>query len=492
MTTARTYSLKTLGCKANLYDTQLIEAELQRRGWRPAGPGDRPELAFVNSCTVTDEADRQSRKTASRAARESPGTKVVMTGCGAEVDPQGMATTKGVSFVVGNQDKDRIVELVLKAAGEPGESGLEEKGIVLGGVRNYGEIHSRHPMDREWNEPESSFFLPPVQLAGDTDRTRSFIKIQEGCNSFCTYCIIPYGRGPSRSLPVARVVEQVNDLVRDGAREVIVTGTNIGDYGTDAGPSASAPGEPQLEALVRALLERTAISRIRLSTIDKVVITPELRGLVAENPRVCPHFHVSLQSIHSKVLKLMKRKYAFEDARECLNAIAGLPAPEGGVYVGMDVITGFPGETDEIFRWSKEQLEALPWTRLHVFPYSEREGTPATRLPNEVRPEVRAERARELRDLSLRRLKQHHEAVLAKSKETGRGLDRVLLESVTRGPDPSRVWVAGYSSNYLRVFVPFASEKEAQAARNRVVSVMPESVWVDLKQGDVAFLGRLG
>lgn len=482
------YSLKTLGCKANLYDSQLIEAELQRRGWVQARTGEVADVCVINSCTVTDEADKQSRRMAAVAA-ENPETRVVMTGCGAEVDPAGMSGADTVDYVVGNQNKNRLVELVLKAIENPQSvpaPGIS-KGIVLGGVSSYGDLLSRHPMDREWATPAASFMLPPVHLRGETGRRRAFLKIQEGCNSFCTYCIIPYGRGPGRSLPANALVDQVRTLVEQGIREVVITGTNIGDYGADF----SADGKPVLEDLVERLLAETSIERLRISSLDPVEIGTKLRALYAAHPRLCAHFHVSLQSPHSKILRLMKRKYGSDEVGECLNSFAEIPAPIGGVYAGMDVITGFPGESNEDFEWSVERLRALPWTRLHVFPYSEREGTPATRLPNAVAPHERSRRAKILRALSLDRIQTVHRRVLEEHRAHSRPLDRVLIESAVKGPNPGQSYVGGYSTNYLRVVLPVASAEVGEAMKNQIVSVRPESILVDRGQGDVAFLGSI-
>ncbi len=481
----RKYSLKTLGCKANLYDSQLIEAELQKRGWSAAGDGEVADLCVVNSCTVTDEADKQSRRMALQASSGGT-TRVVMTGCGAEVDPERMAGAGGIDYVVGNQDKPRLVDLVLEQIEAVGELGLA-KGLVLGGVATYGELLSRHPMDREWAMPESAFMLPPVHLQGETGRRRGFLKVQEGCNSFCTYCIIPYGRGPGRSLAIPALVENVRSLVAQGIRELVITGTNIGEYGADL----SADGLPQLEALVERLLAETTVERIRISSLDPREIGPRLRALYAANPRLCAHFHVSLQSPHPKILRLMKRKYGADDAVECLEAIAELPAPIGGVYAGMDVITGFPGESREDFEWGVERLRALPWTRLHVFPYSEREGTPATRLPGAVDPSERARRAKALRALSLERLQSLHRKVLDEHRAHGRPLDRILVESAVKGPNPDRAYVGGYTSNYLRVVMAVDSAEAGEGLKNRIVSAAPESLLVDSSQGDVAFLARM-
>ncbi len=483
------YSLKTLGCKANFHDTQVLEAELRKRGWVAAADGDESsaDLCVVNSCTVTDEADRQSRKAAGRLSRDNPGAKVVFTGCGAEVDPQGLLGVRGVDYVVGNRDKSRLVDLVLGALGErpvPGQPAQAEAPRVLGVAENYAQMVSRHPMDREWPAVESVFhpLEKPAEGAAQTHRTRAFLKIQDGCNSFCTYCIIPYGRGPSRSLGIAEVVEQVREQVEAGVREVVITGINIGDYGVDWNG-----GKPALVELFEAILAETRLERLRVSSLDPVEIEDGLLSLMRREPRFCPHFHVSLQSPHAKVLRLMKRKYSAPDVEACLEKIARLPAPAGGAFVGMDVITGFPGEGDEEFEWTREQLARLPWSRLHVFPYSEREGTPATRLPGTVAPEVRAQRARVLRELSLARLQSIHRAALEHCRETGQVLEDVLMESPVRGPDGSMDWVAGYTRNYLRVLV--RAEGDAAALANRTLRVRPDSMIVDANAGDCAFLG---
>lgn len=475
-----TYSVKTLGCKANLYDSQLIEAELQKRGLTPAENDEAADLCIVNSCTVTDEADIQSRKLATKASKQGQGrTKVLLTGCGAEVNPDLYAKTKGVDFVAGNQDKNLLVERVLEQLKNVKTT---DKATLLGQVTPYSEILSKHPMDREWAAPESLFMLPPVAHEGDTSRTRAFLKIQEGCNAFCTYCIIPYGRGPGRSQKIEPIIDQVKQLIDRGAREVVLTGTNIGDYGVDF----SETKQPILEDLVEAILQKTSLERLRLGSLDPVEITPRLLKLMQNNPRFLPHFHVSLQSPHTRVLKAMKRKYNAEDVSQCLHAISNIKT-EAPVFIGMDVITGFPGETLEEFEWSVQQLESLPWDRLHVFPYSERTGTPATKIMQKVQPAERKRRAQILRNLSLKRLQETHHRVLQKSPI----LDGVLLESETRGPDPQKVWLGGYSPNYQRVLLGFSNQTEAQKHVNQIVRVQLESLYTDTNQGDVAFIASI-
>jgi threonylcarbamoyladenosine tRNA methylthiotransferase MtaB len=468
---SNSYIVKTLGCKANLYDSQLIEAELQKQGWKPfdGAQSGGPELCIVNSCTVTDEADRQSRKTASRLSRDNPRARVVVTGCAAEVDPERIARSPGIHYVIGNRNKPELISLILNKIAE--NQPLPPAGELLGKAEGYSQMLSRHPIDRDWYG-EEGFVTPPVQLAGHSDKTRAFLKLQEGCNSFCTYCVIPYGRGPSRSLRPREVLTQIRELVSQGIREVVITGTNIGDYGMDWSPENTAVGLPLVE-LFKMILDETALERLRVSSLDPVEITPELMDLMKSNPRFCPHFHVSLQSAHSRTLKMMKRKYSSVEVEKCLNSIASITAPTGGVFVGMDIITGFPGETEEEFEQGFALLESLPWGRLHVFPYSEREGTPATRLPGSVPQHIRVKRAKKLSRLSMKRLEETYQKIL----ETKLPLDGVLLER--EGSE----WVSGYTANYIRVLLPLG---RASTLRNQIVNVIPKSIIVDHASGDVA------
>jgi threonylcarbamoyladenosine tRNA methylthiotransferase MtaB len=494
------YILKTLGCKANLYDSQLIEQELQSKGWSPestpaseggAAPDPEVKLCIVNSCTVTNEADKQSRKMAAKLARDYPGATVVMTGCGAEVDPEAYLKSKGVDLVIGNQNKNRFVDLLLEQKSEfkanPPSSITThilkpEIPQLLGTVENYTQIISRHPMDRDWPSALDSFATPPTQLKGSADKTRSFLKIQEGCNSFCTYCIIPYGRGPSRSLRPREILKQVQELVSQGIREVIITGTNIGDYGIEWKEAGTADKSKNLTDLLEMILDQTQLERLRISSLDPSEITPSIIALMESNPRLCPHFHVSLQSPHSRILRLMKRNYTANDVKECLERIAQMPAPLGGVFVGMDIITGFPGETEEEFEWGYNALKQLPWSRLHVFPFSERTGTPATRLPNAVPQHLRVLRARRLTQLSMERLKQNYTQVLERCRSEGLTLGSILTEK--QGPGN---WISGYTPNYLRVMIP----ANVSIHRNQLVQAEPMDLMIDSKASDLAFVASM-
>lgn len=483
------YVVKTLGCKANLYDSQVIENVLSKEGFRAGGAGQASdvEICIVNSCSVTDEADRQSRKLAQKLKRDYPNAKIVMTGCGAEVDPKKMAESKGVDFVIGNQDKDRFGQLVKDAlerendfrSGETHETTGQSAGQVLGAVRNYVDFRSSHPVDREWPVVDGVFLNDIVNIEGESKRTRVFLKIQEGCDSFCTYCIIPYGRGPSRSLRPRAIVDQIRALSDSGVREVCLTGTNIGDYGRDWNDK-----KPCFDELVETILSATKIERLRVSSLDPTEITPGLRALMATEPRFCPHFHVSLQSASNRVLKLMKRKYASAEVEECLSAIGALKSAHGPVFVGMDLITGFPGEGEAEFEETLDRLKRLYWTRLHVFPYSERSATPATKLKEKVDLAERKRRAKVLNDLSFERTRAfYHEQLRPR-------LDQVLVESPVDGPDRSSLWVSGYSPGYLRALVRVGSKEEAESLRNQVISVAPKSVAFDRQAVEAYYIAE--
>jgi threonylcarbamoyladenosine tRNA methylthiotransferase MtaB len=479
------YRIQTLGCKANLYDSQQLEASLQSQGALPAGRDEEADLCIVNSCTVTDEAEKQSRKLATRLGRENPQAKVVFTGCSAEVNPEELLRVERVDYVLSNRDKPGAAADLKKLITEPAE--LPESGL-LGAAEGYQEMRSRHPMDREWPLPETVMAAPFELLKPDgvathktSARTRAFLKIQEGCNAFCTYCVIPYGRGPSRSLRLKDVLEQVRRLVDEGTREIVLTGTNLGDYGLEWGDPLETFAE-----MVESILENTAIERVRLSSLDPVEITPRLRALVRGSDRLLPHFHVSLQHVNSRILKRMKRKYDREVLEECLHDLASLrPDIPGMVFVGMDYITGFPGESLEDHEEARDFLMRTPWTRLHVFPYSERAGTPATRLDQSVERGERKRRSRELNALSFERLQKHYRGILNDLR--GQPVQDILIESPTAGPDGSGQWYSGYSKNYLRFLVRTAEG----ISSNQLVTLRPQDVFLDQRGSEVSFRGEL-
>ncbi|MFT7579287.1 MAG: threonylcarbamoyladenosine tRNA methylthiotransferase MtaB [Myxococcota bacterium] len=442
----KTFRVETHGCKANTYDGAALQQTLTAQGWRRAGKDDAPTVVIINSCTVTDGADRQSRKAAARAKRRNPGATVVVTGCAAEISPAMLAASEGIDLVVGNQDKDRLVELVLQARQREAAGPL-----VLGDVAPYTTQKARHDPARVW--PAMETMTAPRDRGG---RARAFLKVQDGCDAFCTFCIIPFARGPARSQPMAQVVAQVQDLVATGTQEVVLTAISLGDYGDDLDPDTA------LVPLLRRLLDQTSVAGIRLGSLEPPEITAELLTLMRERPRLRPHLHVSLQSPDDRILKRMKRRYREADVDATLAAIA---EADPTIFVGMDVIAGFPGEDTATFERTVARLDALPWTRLHVFPYSERAGTAAVRLDGVVEAGVRKERARRLVALSNMRQLASAQAVVRR---------QLPLPVLVEGPAPAsrapQGWLRGHTPHYSEVVFP---DIAGGPWRNKVILVRP-------------------
>jgi threonylcarbamoyladenosine tRNA methylthiotransferase MtaB len=425
---AFTYSIKTMGCKANIYDSLVLERELTELGGER--DDERPDVFVLNSCTVTAEADRQCGRELALVKKRSPKTWTIVAGCFAQVAPDRVEADPNADLAAGNSGKSRLKLAVAERFGLEGKA----------------QAAAADP-DIYWGQ------LP--SMAG---KTRAFLKIQEGCNDYCTYCIIPYARGKSRSVKMGEILAEANRLVASGIREIVLTGTNIADYGLELGTS--------LEDLVEALLERTSVPRLRLTSLDPSEITERLLKLMSPKAdtarRLMPHLHVSLQSPVSRVLRAMKREYRREDVERALHRIH---ETDPGIYVGMDVIAGFPSETPEEHAEALATLRALPWTRLHVFPYSEREGTPATRIPGAAPNGERKRRARDLLALSRERHEVFAEGFVNKT------LEGVLLES----PHESEgvFYSIGHAPNYIRVMarLPARNLDEARAFQNTETKV---------------------
>jgi threonylcarbamoyladenosine tRNA methylthiotransferase MtaB len=440
-----------------------------KQGWNPTQDPAEADFVVVNSCTVTNEADLQSQKMVKEALKKNPNSKVIYTGCAAEVDPELALKIPGVAAVIGNQNKDQAAKLIAEYIHE------SSKPVILGSVSNYSELVSRHPTEREWAMPDSAMDeVLKLNPEHSTYRTRVFIKIQEGCNSFCTYCIIPYGRGPARSLPVETILKNVEELVSSGIQEIVLTGTNIGDYGIDWA------GSSQIDALIETILTQTSLRRLRVSSLDPTEISERMTQLMEENERFCPHFHLSLQNIQPKILKMMKRKYGEAEAQSIMNRFANMKRKP---FVGVDYIIGFPGETDEEFKEGLEKLKHLYWSRLHVFPYSERNGTPATRFPGSVPVSERKKRAKILQELSLDRLVSTYRGEQRKTF-----LPDVLLECRVKGPDGTTHWISGYSPDYQRVILPL---KEGSDLQNQIIDVRVSQWVIDRQAGEVTWMGEL-
>ena len=359
------FKMHTFGCKVNTYDTGLIQKNLKQNYIDGA---EKSYIHVLNTCAVTAEATQQAVRLIRKIKADQPFSTVVVTGCAAQVDTDSFKNLAGVDLVVANSHKGLLPQI----------------------IDQYfkGEI-------KEKVFKSNIFRKDDLEMGGGLEafHTRSFLKIQDGCNSFCTFCIIPYARGKSRSIPISMIVERIKELELQHIKEVVLTGVHIGDY-----EDIISGKKYSLEDLIENILKHTCIGRIRLSSLEPLEISERLLELY-KNPRLCPHFHMSIQSANTDVLLQMKRKYTAEDIKKSLNRIANL-IPQA--FVGMDVIAGFATETDEQFENTYQVLSDLPWTRLHVFPYSERSGTKASQLP-QIHFSVRKERAARLRQLSLHR-----------------------------------------------------------------------------------------
>lgn len=426
-----------MGCKANLTDSHALEARLRGLGGFPAGPEHAPDLHLLNSCTVTDQADREAQ----RILRRSAARLTIATGCMAEVSPEALAAAaegRPDVQIVRNSAKDEIGPLVERWL----EGELARQLEVRSGDR--AGWHAKILPSREAGASQQPSAEP---------RTRAFLKVQDGCNAFCSYCVIPLARGRSRSLPAGQVVDEVRALVAEGLREVVLTAIHAADYESDG---------LDFTGLVEKILRETPVTRLRLTSLDPAEIPDRLLALMEAEPRLCPHFHVSLQSAHGRVLQAMKRAYGPAEIEDRLLAIARrLPH----AYVGMDVIAGFPGETEQEFAEGLALLERLPWSYAHVFPFSVRRNTAAARLVQAgfglPEPVVR-ERAARLRVLSDRKI------AAALARRVGS-----VMEALIEGKQmqrEGRTLSFGHSRSYFKILVP--GRHEANTLRRvRIVGV---------------------
>lgn len=401
----------TLGCKLNFAETSTVARLMADHGISRVHAGDHADIVVVNTCSVTAEADKKCRQAIRHAARRHPGAAIIVTGCYAQLRPDEVAAIPGVVIVAGNDRKGQLTEYL-------------DNWLAQRRARSYVT-----PVD------DITSFTPSCSRG---DRTRYFLKVQDGCDYRCSYCTIPMARGRSRSASIAEIVSQARDVAREGGREIVITGVNIGDFGRRAGH-----GETFFD-LCRALDDVDGIERYRISSIEPNLLTdPLIEWLAGESRRFMPHFHIPLQSGSDTVLRLMGRRYTTELFRHKIEEIRRL-IPDA--FIGVDLITGARGETPELFEASREFVDSLDISRLHVFPYSERRGTRALGLDAVVVPEAeKHRRARAMIALSEAKLRRFSERFIGAVRP-------VLLEHIA--DDGS---VAGLTDNYLRVELPDAA-----------------------------------
>jgi threonylcarbamoyladenosine tRNA methylthiotransferase MtaB len=402
----RKYFVQNFGCRATQADGAALESLLDARGLDASAERAAADLVILNTCTVTSAADDDVRQTIRRVHRENPDARILVTGCYAQRAPHELAGMPGVEWVVGNSHKTQIADLVTLAP-------ARDAAAPYHGQIHVGDIFA-----------QQDFLSAPVEDAAG-DRTRPNLKIQDGCNNRCSFCVIPFVRGRSRSAPAADVVEQVRGLARR-YREVVLSGINLGRWGREPG------SRMRLGDLVRLLLRETEIARLRLSSVEPMDFSDDLLGLMADDPRLAKHVHAPLQSGSDRILRRMHRKYRPRHYADRVTKARRM-MPEAAI--GADVMVGFPGETDGDFEDSRQFIAAMPFTYLHVFTYSERPGTPAADDPATVPMPVRKERNRVLRELAAAKNLEFRQSMI------GRTLSAVTLH------EPG----TALTGNYLKV-----------------------------------------
>jgi len=409
--TNRTIAFHTLGCKLNFAETSTIGKTLIESGYHKVGFDVGAEVYLINTCSVTENADRECRAIVNKALSANPEALIVVTGCFAQLKPEIIATIPGVDLVLGANEKFNVVTHL---------SNLVQKGPAL--------VHACEISD------VNSF----IGSHSSNERTRVFLKVQDGCDYSCTFCTIPLARGASRSNQLSKVVEDVLEIIRSGAKEIVLTGINLGDYGIYN--TATAIRESSFLELINQLNILPDAPRFRISSIEPNLLNNRIVEMVSRSSSFMPHFHIPLQSGSDVVLKAMKRRYLSGLYAERVNYIKS-KMPDA--CIGADVITGFPGETDEEFMATYNFISGLPVSYLHVFTYSERDNTPAADYSNVVPLAIRKERTRMLRNLSTKKLHAFYETQIGSTRT-------VLFES-----DNKSGYMHGFTDNYVKVKVPY-------------------------------------
>ena len=423
----------TLGCKLNFAESSYLAKRLYEAGYTKASATDVPDICVINTCTVTDAADRKGRQLIHKIHRKYPDAYIIVTGCYAQLKSEEISQIEGVNLVLGANDKFLM------------ENGKWER-VDEHGVRIMENDKSSIVSDSKHLTP----FHPAVSSEG---RTRHFLKIQDGCDCFCTYCAIPFARGRSRSGKIADVVKMAEDVAKAGGKEIILTGVNIGDFGKHTGET--------FYQLIQQLDEVEGIERFRISSIEPDLLTNEIIEFTARSKRFAPHFHIPLQCGSDEVLKLMHRRYDTALFAERIHKTKEL-MPDA--FIGVDMIAGMRGETPELFEDSYRFITSLPVTRLHVFPYSERAGTLALKIPYSNTPAEKQRRVKVLMDWSAGRLKEFCNSFIGTTHD-------VLWEATQKGGK-----MFGFTDNYIRVCKPY---NKASINTIEAVTLTPEMIVID-------------
>lgn len=414
----------TLGCKLNFSETSTFGKMLADLGVRIAGEGDVADICLVNTCSVTEVADHKCRQAIHRLVRNNPGAFVIVTGCYAQLESESVSKIEGVDLVLGSDEKANLIQF-LSDAWTAKESAAE--------FNEDGKVESLH----EYHSVKTKMIKSFAPSCSRGNRTRYFLKVQDGCDYYCTYCTIPYARGNSRNPTIASLVAQAEEAAREGGKEIVLTGVNIGDFG-------KTTGESFLD-LCKALDKVEGIERYRISSMEPDLLSDELIDFCSQSRAFMPHFHIPLQSGSDEVLKLMHRRY---DKTLFAHKIELIKQKMPDAFIGVDVMVGCRGETPECFEECYEFLDDVDVTQLHVFPYSERTGTAALRIPYVVNDAEKKVRSKRLLDLSEQKRIDFYARYIGTEQE-------VLFEKATRGKA-----MHGFTSNYIRVELPAKLAKE--------------------------------
>ena len=399
----KTFSILTLGCKVNQYESEAMSELFESRGYRQVENDDFSDVYIVNTCTVTNLSDRKSRQFIRKSKKNNPNSVVAVVGCYSQVSPEEVKSIEGVDVVVGTTDRNRIVDLI-----EESKKNNEKINIVKD-LKNVREFANTTNFD-------------------SNNRTRAYMKVQDGCNRFCTYCIIPFARGPIRSRTIEDSVREARTLADRGFKEIVLTGIHIGSFGMDL-------GDMRLIDLIEAIAEVDGIERIRLSSVEPLIITDDFMERAVKTGKLCDHFHLSLQSGSNNILKAMNRRYTREDYIEKANIIRKY-MPHAGLTT--DIIVGFPGESQEDFEDSMKIVKEVGFSRIHVFKYSKRKNTRAAVMKNQIDGNVKKERSEKLIALG-----EEYQEIF--ERENMKTTQSVLFEEKHDGV------YYGYTTNYIRV-----------------------------------------
>jgi len=438
MSKQQTVAFHTLGCKLNFSETSTLSRQLEQNGFEKKDFGEKADVYVINTCSVTENADKECRQLVRRIQRRSPESFVVITGCYAQLKPQEIASIPGVDLVLGAAEKFNLIKHLSNLT-----KGDAAK-ICSCEIDDVSDFHSSFSVN---------------------DRTRTFLKVQDGCDYSCTFCTIPLARGKSRSNSIENVVQQANELANNNVKEIVLTGINLGDFGK--GQTGGKKHDESFFDLVKALDQETNIPRYRISSIEPNLITNEIIDWVANSDQFMPHFHIPLQSGSDAVLKLMQRRYTRDLYLERVQHIKKI-MPHA--CIGVDVIVGSPGETEDYFKESLNFIHALDISYLHVFTYSERAATKALTIKPVVPIPIRQERNKILRNLSYQKLQYFTAQHLGETR-------KVLFESPkATKEDPTQLMLEGYTDNYIRVRTNYNGGLINKIVNCKIENITPECV----------------